>query len=148
MNFSFSDYIATAALILSCLSLGGSWYSLVRDSVRLRATGKFFPGFEGQSEPVIRISIVNMGRRPAILTSFGGDLLDGGWQSTSLGNKSEGVRLGENERHQQNIYSHDLIAQSPDDVSEFKNFWFQDTLGQRHGVKGSERLIEKLRQSK
>ena len=99
-----SDYIAILALIVSILSLGVSFYFGYRDKVNLRATCKFFPDHPEYNRAHLSIKVVNHGRRPAIITLFGGYLQDGGWQGTYLRGIEGALRLGEHEFHEDNLY--------------------------------------------
>lgn len=74
-----SDYFSIAALIVSILSLVGTFYLNLRDRMRVKATSKFYPEHPDYDEAHLAIKVVNRGRRTAILTRFGGDLENGGW---------------------------------------------------------------------
>ena len=53
--------------------------------------------------------------------------------------------LGEHEKYETTIYHEDVYFCDPGgDESEYINFWFENTLGQRYKVKNSEALIRKL----
>jgi hypothetical protein len=99
IKITISGCIAALALIVSLLSFGISLYFGLRDRVHLRAISKLY-NLSGEFGPAyIEVKVVNRGRRPAILTMFGGELDNGGYIGTYLGEKGRGIRLEENEYH-------------------------------------------------
>ena len=143
-----SDYIAISALVISVLSIGASFYFQYRDRVKLKASCKYLPAHPDYDRAHLKVKIVNCGRRPTLLTLFGGDLKDGGWQGTSLGGKNKALRLGEHEFHEEKFYHESIEAVAPDSMSEFTELWFEDSIGNRHIVKGSKEGIKKLSESR
>ena len=143
INITFSDYIATSAFIVSLLSFGTAIYFGFRDRVHLKATSKLYKF----GHAYLEIKVVNYGRRPAILTMFGGELDNGKWRGTYLGGKEQCIRLEENEYHIEKVFFSDL--QHFDDVEkevrEYVRLWFEDSLGNRHPVKKSKRNIQLLK---
>ena len=96
----------------------------------------------------IIIQIVNCGRRPAILTLLGGDLMNNSWMGTYLGKDGKGLRLEENEKYETSIYLADIYSISSEGYEcAYINFWFEDTIGKRYIVKNSEALIARLKES-
>jgi len=143
---AFSDLLSLFALLVSIISLIISWHFGFRDKAKLKITSNFYHSHQDQDRDRIGIKIVNHGRRATILTLFGGDLDNGGWSGTCLGKKGDGLRLGEHEKYETTVYANDLlVTDSEGNLAEFVRFWFEDTLGQRHKVKSSEKLIAKLK---
>lgn len=132
-----SEMLSCAALAVSGVSLFTSLHVAQRDTVKLRAWATFHPVHEHNPEPYITVVIVNEGRRPAILRIFGGDCAEGSG-GTYLGDK--GLRLGENERHEEHVGFAGLALNGPDEM-EFVSLWFEDSLGNRHKVKDSDSAI-------
>lgn len=97
LKMNISDKIAILALVVSLLSLAVSIYFQYRDRVKLKTTCTFYPAHPDYDRAHLAIRIVNHGRRPTLLTLFGGNLKDGKWQGTRLGQKDKAVRLGEHE---------------------------------------------------
>jgi len=140
-----SNYISSLALLVSVVSLIISWHFGFRDKSKLKTYAKFYPSHPNHDRAKIEIKIVNHGRRATILTLFGGDLEDGGMSGIYLGKEGDGLRLGEHEKYETIVYADDLLVTHPEgNIAQFVRFWFEDTLGQRHKIKNSEKLISKL----
>ncbi len=140
-----SFILSIIAIIVSILSLFIAWYFNYRDKAKLVTFAKYYEENPNYDRAHIEIKIVNCGRRPTILTMFGGDLKDGGWYATYLGKEKKGIRLTEHEKYETSIYIEDLHIIDPDgNESYYINLWFENTLGQRFLVSKSENLIEKL----
>ncbi len=140
-----SDYVSIAALIISITSIAISGYFGFRDRAHLKTHAKFYPYNSSYDRAHIAIKIVNCGRRPVILTMFGGNLSEGGYCGTHIGKEGKGVRLGEHEKYETSVYLEDLHIIDPEgNESDHVNFWFENTLGQRFKVINSEKLINKL----
>lgn len=77
------------------------------------------------------VSIVNKGRRPAVLHMWGG---------------TAGLRLIEQARHELRLTSRDLAEETPDGEIVFTDLWFEDTLGRRHIVSNAKKHISLLLQ--
>lgn len=143
-----SDYISITALFISIISLAILWYFSFRDKAQMKTFAKFYPNNPKYDRAHIAIKVVNSGRRPTILTMFGGDLKDGRWIGTYLGKEGKGLRLGEHEKYETSVYFEGISFIVPEgNESEYINFWFENTLGQRYKVKNSEKLIEKFNES-
>lgn len=139
------EIISCVALGFSALSLFMSFYVARRDTVKLRAWCTFHPTDEHNEHAYITVVVVNEGRRPAILRVLGGDLNSGGGSGGKLlGDK--GLRLGENERHEEYMSYGDLVRNDPEEY-EYTNLWFEDSLGNRHAVKNSEAAIREYHAS-
>src|SRR5947208_10418587 len=117
-----TDYLAIAAFLVSLTSLGFSIYFGFLDRSRLKASSVYYPEWE-HSSAHITVSAVNHGRRPIILTLFGGYYEDGSWEGTQLGGKDgKGLRLAENERFEQTIRSdHDKALQYSNPVANHRS---------------------------
>jgi hypothetical protein len=144
---TLSEGASLLALGISTVGLFTSIYVARRDAVRLKVTGKFIPAHPIYGQANIVLTIINHGRRPAILMLVGGNTADGNWAGTYLGKEYKGLRLGENERHEETLYKNDLVQQVPEGFFEYTSLWFEDSLGRRHNVRNSETLIKQLRES-
>jgi len=143
---TFSDLLALFALLVSVISLIISWHFGFRDKAKLKTYAEFYPSHTDHDRDRIEIKIANHGRRATIMALFGGDLENGTSSGTYLGEKGEGLRLGEHEKYETIVYADDLMVTDLEgNVATFTNFWFEDTLGQRYRIKNSEKLIAKLK---
>lgn len=147
---TISDYMATAALVVSFLSFGTSLYFGLRDRVNLKATSKlYYASGDPRHTAYIEVKVVNQGRRVAILTMFGGILVNGEWIGTYIGDKGKGIRLEENEYHIEKVSQRELSQYDPieEDVNEYVELWFEDSLGRRHPVRDSIHNIQALKKA-
>lgn len=144
---SASEVIPYIALVISILSFITSFYLGFRDRVRVHATCKFYPEHPEYNRAHLVVRIVNRGRRVAVLTIFGGNLADGGWQGENLGAKERGLHLTEHEFFERKFYPEDIVAVAPDGESEFVELWFEDSVGKRHKVINSRKGIMQLKEA-
>lgn len=144
---AWRESVPYVALGVSVLSFITSFYFGFRDRVRVRAIGKFYQGSPDYDRAHLSIRIVNKGRRIAVLTMFGGDTADGGWQGENLGEKMTGLHLTEHQFYERKFYREDIVASAPDSDSEYVELWFEDSLGKRHKVKNSRNGIQQLKQA-
>jgi len=144
-----SDYISFVALAISFISLAMSVYFGLLDRVRIKATCELINANSDFATPYLEIKVVNRGRRPAVLTSFGGILENNEWINTYIGKDGKGIRLAENENHIMTIERSDLQEYDPVDgsVHEYVGLYFQDSRGRRHFVKHSRREITHLKEA-
>lgn len=143
-----SDYISIAALVISIMSITIVWYFGFRDRAHLKTFAQFYSFNPNYNRAHIAIKIVNCGRRPVILTMFGGDLSNGSWCGTVIEKEGEGIILKEHGKYETTVYLEDLHYSNPEgNEADYINFWFENTLGQRYKVKNSEKLIKKLSES-
>ena len=135
------------ALLVSLISLGFSAHFGLRDRFNLVTECKFFPDDE-HGPAQIQLSIVNAGRRIAVLKYFGGDYFDGGGAGLMIGEDTSGLQLNEQEMYERR-FDWDALHQMHDggNVKTYENFWVEDTLGRRHIIKGSRKSIKKLLES-
>lgn len=138
--------ISLVALFVSVVSLGFSTYFGLRDRAVLRTSSSYSGGWEGGSASVT-VSVVNAGRRPIVIRMWAGAENDKNWVGTYIGAEQRGLRLGEHERFDLTLRSHDLYATTPEDDFWIADLWFEDTLGRRHKVKDAKANIRKLRAS-
>jgi hypothetical protein len=113
----------------------------------IRTECEFYPSHPEYDRAHLRIRVLNRGRRIAVLTMFGGDLVSGGWQGEGLGEKGRGLHLAEHEFFERKFYREDVVATSPDSESEYLELWFEDSIGKRHKVNKSRECIEQLRKA-
>ena len=142
-----SDVIASLALVVSVLSAGVTFYFHFRDRPDLILKSTFTSGYDPGTERIV-ISIVNAGRRPAILRMWAGEDAAGHWVGSYLGEGKAGLRLGENEHFDFSLPKHELWASTPDAEIEFLDIWVEDSLGKRHRVKDAKANIAKFRYAK
>ena len=116
-----SDYIAVLALIVSLFSFGTSLYFGLRDRVHLKVTSKILNHGGRFGHAHLEIKVVNRGRRPAILTMWGGELDTGKWVGTYVGEKGQGIRLEENEYYIEKLSVSDLeeFDDSEEEIHEY-----------------------------
>jgi len=141
-----SDYISLVAIVIALLSFAASFYFGYRDRVKVKAFSEIYQSDDGSAYMEIRI--VNHGRRVAVITMFGGNLENGGWQATHIGEKGLGIRLAEREFHKKFLSKGEVVSVSPEGESEYVNLWFEDSLGKRHPVKNAEKHLRLLKESK
>lgn len=67
------DWMAVTALVISLISLGISLWAKFLDRVRLKTSLELLPASKYREEPELLVRIVNVGRRPAIIRSMGGN---------------------------------------------------------------------------
>lgn len=142
---TMSDYIAVSALVISVLSFATSVYFGLLDRVRIKAVSKLY---NMDSEfPFLEVKVVNLGRRVAILPTFGGKLDDGTSISAGIGKDGQGIRLAENEYHVERLNRDELRQVDPftGDMHEYEELYFEDSLGRCHTVRHSRRDIAKLK---
>jgi hypothetical protein len=140
-----ADWIAIAALFLSIVSIVTTIYFNLRDRAKLDAKSTFYPAWNGVGASMT-VSIVNKGRRPAVLHMWGGTGSDNDWAGTLLDSKAGGLRLVEQARHELRLTSRDLVEETPEGEIVFTDLWFEDTLGRRHIVSNAKKHISLLRQ--
>ena len=135
--------ISIIAIIISVFAAISSFYFQFRDKVKLKTSlnrYEYIPEFNDRAR--LTIKIVNKGRRPALLTLFGGNLANNGWVGSGLGEEDKFIRLSESEFYERDFYKEDIEQITPEmDYPEFVDLWFQDSLGNRHIIKGSRNGI-------
>jgi hypothetical protein len=134
--------ISLAALAVSMVGAGFSIYFNLRERAKLMALSQLLEGDEVE-EPSIRITAINAGRRPLILRMWGGTDESGNWVGRFLDQEQQGLRLAEHERTDVMLRNSDL-GFSHDEVIEFTELWFEDSLGRRYRIKDSRKNIEKF----
>jgi hypothetical protein len=144
MIVTTTDVIAALALAVASLSLGISWWGTFRDRVSLKVTARIYGGGPEYGPEYIKIRVVNVGRRVAVLTTLGGELADGRWQGTGLGASGTGLHLAESQFYESNFSADDIDAVCPDAESQYVSLWFEDSHGRRHKVPNSESLLLQL----
>jgi len=139
---NFSDYIAILALVISLVSIAISWYFGFRDRARLKS--KCYLLYYGENEiPHLKVEIINAGRRPTYIMKSGGETDNGSWSSSFLGEKGKGIRLGEHEKYEEEKGINEIIFFNREgEEVRYINYWFEDSLGQRHIVKDSEKVLK------
>jgi hypothetical protein len=138
-----SETISAFALVISVTSLGLSAYVALRDRGRVRTKSTFYAAFEDRPASM-RVEAVNIGRRPVILTLFGGYYEDGHWRGTYISGYKTGVRLGENDRFSEDIDEQHHMLFDHETGSAVTDLWFEDTLGRRYPVKGAKKHLKRF----
>lgn len=138
-----SEIISAFAFAISVTSLGLSAYVALRDRGRVRAKSTFYAATEGRPASM-RVEAVNIGRRPVILTLFGGYYENGCWSAVHIGDYKRGVRLEENERFRENIDGLHHMLFYPETGAAVTDLWFEDTLGRRYRVRGAKKNLKRF----
>lgn len=92
----------------------------------------------------IALSIVNAGKRPLIVRMWGGNDNNGDWVGEFIGKQQKGIRLGEKDRYDIELYKENMIGMTPDDDVIFSELWVEDSLGKRYTVPNSRKYVSKL----
>lgn len=145
MHLQFSDWLSIAAFVFAVLSFATSFYFSIRDRVKIKAFSIFYAPHEMNPNWWITIKVVNHGRRIAVLTMFGGELKEGGWEATYIGEKGLGIRLAEHEFYELSLKKEQTFSVGPEYDSEYIDLWFEDSLGKRHRVKNAKQNLIKLK---
>jgi len=139
-----STVISILALIISATSLGISWYFGFRDRYKLKTECVYFPESE-YGPATLRVRVVNVGRRMAILRLFGGNHVGGGTSGEYLDHKSGGLTLKENEVFERTLDKEGIHDMGPDgEIVQYKVLWIEDTRGHRHKISKSRKYIRRL----
>jgi hypothetical protein len=138
-----SETISEIALTISVMSLSFSAYVALRDRGRLHTKSIFYAAHEGRTTSM-RVEAINIGRRPVILTHFGGYYEDGQWRGTYIGDHKTGVRLGESEKFSEDINDLHHMLFDNETGSAVTDLWFEDTLGRRYRVKGARNHLKQF----
>jgi hypothetical protein len=144
MNLQTSDWLSVAALLVSLVSLGMSLFAMLLDRAHLKTASTLYTPHEQNPHTWMQIKVTNHGRRTAVLTMFGGDLKNGGWEATHLGDKGLGLHLAENEFHKIDLTPDRAFCVGPEKDSEYVNLWFEDSQGRRHRVKGARKHLQEM----
>ena len=139
----FSDWLALSALVVSLLSLAVTTRGAFLDRSRLTITSAYREASEN-GPARIQITLVNKGRRPAILRTFGGRDSAGATSGTYLDHQAGGKRLAEHEIHEFTVTKEDTVLFGPDEDLFFAELWIEDSLGRRHKVPNSKQYLARL----
>lgn len=153
MTLQNSDWIAIGALAVAVLSLMISGYTAWNDRPRLRVTSAFSDGGLDCS-PSIVIRLVNVGRRPVVLDTYGGYEAPTTFAARLCPTKRGGIGsyfdpnplvLEEQRHHELRLYKKDIAGSHADgELILFDTLWVQDSQRRIHMVPGSRRLIDRL----
>ena len=144
--FLSKNAIALSALVIACAGLGHSFFIGQRDKEKLRARSRFFPKYKDENDEKIhdaRISIeaVNTGRRLIILTGLGASYDDNNSRTMYLGKHPDGIELKEKQRYPVDSSDVDFLIVDMQSGAGAIDFWFEDSLGNKHRVKGAKRHL-------
>lgn len=141
---SYSDALSSFALVVSLGGLSISAYGTFRDTPRLKVTGRHIAASASGPNRIV-LTLINRGRRPVILRLLGGTSKIGKWSAKFLERDQGGIRLGEHERYEHTIEKEDTVSFDLDnDDLLFECLWVEDSLGNRHQVPNSRKLINEL----
>jgi uracil DNA glycosylase len=150
MSYEPSPWIATGISVLSLLVASLNFF---RDRAALKATSIYEQGWN-EFTASIRINIVNKGRRPIILHSWGGAATKGRfirridgikWMTQQLTN-SEGHTLTEQKPYEHELQASDLEFDLQDNAGfMIDDVWIVDTVGRRHNIKDIRKNVAQLR---
>jgi hypothetical protein len=139
MTMPVSNYISIAAILIALASFICSLYFGLRDRSRVKASCRLY-----NDDRMLTVQAVNHGRRPVVLIIFGGKYDSGQSSGTYLGEKSQGIRLGEHEKYEQELHSSHPMVYRPEHDTWIEDLWFEDTLGRRYRVKDAKRNLKRL----
>lgn len=88
---------------------------------------------------------VNKGRRPIYLRKVDGDLMKNGWAGSPVETSEFGKKLEEGQCIERTWHIKDVYVEGPDFEDEYKNIWFEDSLGKRHKIPRSEKYLKRLK---
>ena len=137
---------ASAALALGIFNFFHTVYLGRRDRAKPIATSKHLKFLEedGQQFPEqVRFAIVNIGRRPIIITSLN-FLHDNGAQHGHAFDHPKGRTLTEQERIQIEFEMLESPIYNVEDDSIAVDAWFIDTQGRKHHVKDAKKTLAAL----
>lgn len=136
---SRAEIISLFSLLVSLGAFSLAFYIAFRDKAKIVERSKFWPANE-YGEASIRISVVNAGRRPIVLRSILAIAENGDGSGPYLGSYENGLRLGENELHQELWGKADLLC-GPDDDQLAVDIQIEDSLGRRYQVKDARKSV-------
>lgn len=144
--------IATAALLVSILSLILSIYVVSRDRSRLKTESQAYINEETGEFSIINLKAVNTGRRPIILTAVQG-VYEGKHRASSfIDYEDKGHPLNENEIYEYRLRKFDgMTVCDPDDSGTYydlRDLYFIDSTGRRYHIKGAKKNVKLLKESK
>lgn len=153
MALNNSDWIAIGALAVAVLSLMISGYTAWNDRPRLRITSAFAEGGQDCS-PSIVIRLVNVGRRPVVLDTYGGYEAPTTLAARLFPTRRDGIGsyfepnplvLDEQRHHELRLYKKDIVGFHADgEHILFDTLWVQDSQRRIHMVPRSHKHINRL----
>lgn len=140
---SYAEIVSTFALIIAFISLLITFDIRFQDRPRLKISARFI--LESDHGPNrVKISMVNLGRRPVIIKFLGGTTENGNPWREFIESDKGGLRLGENEAYEYTIEKNDTVITFFDDVQFYESLWVQDSTGRRYYIPKSQELIRRL----
>lgn len=140
----FAEKLSLVAILISIASFFIAARSAFLDRTRLKVSSVFHEADEWGPAQVV-VTIINKGRRPAILRLFGGTDANGIGSGEFFDHEKGGLRLAENERYERTVRRDDTRTMHPNDADIlFEMLWVEDSLGMRHDVPNSREYIKKL----
>ena len=135
-----SDWISLAALLISVASIGTSYHLYYKDRGRIRAQAILNHGEPGTGlPPVLEIHVVNIGRRPILLTWILIEFEHTGRRGSQFG-PSFPFKLDEGEPFELKISPTEPFL-FDDELNYAINILIQDSLGATYPVKDARKLL-------
>ncbi len=143
-TLTFAEKLSFVAILISVASFFVAARSAFLDRTRLKVSSVFHESDEWGPAQIV-VTIINRGRRPAILRLFGGTDANGIGSGLFFDHEKGGLRLAENERHERIVKRDDTVTFDPNDADLlYETLWVEDSLGVRHDVPNSREYIKKL----
>ena len=144
--------IATAALLISILSLILSLYAVSKDRSRLKTESHAYRSQQTGEFSSMYIKAVNSGRRPVIITLVQG-VYEGSHQSNVYTDyENKGIILNEGEFFEYRFGKYDGIMEcDPEEQGDFFNLedlFLVDSTGKKYHVKDAKKNIQLIKSSK
>lgn len=133
-----AEIISAISLFISLCAASSSLYFGLRDRAKLLVQAHML-------QQSLEVSIVNAGRRPIIVRMLVATDDSANYVCWFLGEKGQGLRLGEHERHDLILTDDDFVAMSlPSDMDYPKDLWLEDTIGRRFHVTNARQIVEQV----
>lgn len=114
-----------------------------RAKLKCKCEYKIYEPSEERQFAIITIKVINVGRRPIVLSKIGSTCNDGTLISLELNRNSGGHKLSENEFFEKRIdEEHDLLCNPQN--SPAKDFWVEDSRDKKYRIKNSKNNLLKL----
>ena len=108
-TLTFAEKLSTAAILISVASFFIAARSAFLDRTRLKVSSVFHEADEWGPAQVV-VTVINKGRRPAILRLFGGTDANGIGSGEFFDHEKGGLRLAENERYERTVRRDDTMT--------------------------------------
>lgn len=144
--------IATAALLISILSLTLSLYGVSRDRAHLKTESHVFKNESTGEFSTVYVKAVNIGRRPVILTLIQGVYGKKHVSGVYVDCENKGVLLNEGEFFEYRFGRFDgIMVYDPEEggpFSDLEDLFLVDSAGKKYHVKEAKQNIKLVQESK